>query len=826
MMMMIFEIILFILLFINNSLSLEWNCLMNKNSIDNKTKYLLYSNDQISEQCTITVEYINDQQEKQVCIAHTLTITSLPPLSLSSNHTMQTFKINSCQLSTLSQLPFSLPSSVEILDLSYNSLSKFILSFPLPSNLKSIYLDNNPNLIDINFGNNRVQRNLIGLSLRHNKKMKLSSLPPHLTQLDLTDCDLLQSSILPLLISLTKLTHLSLGDNQLERLPSIDENIQLEYLNVSNNRLTFIEDGWLHGQLHILDLKFNQIQSLEFLKNKLKFISTINRTSIYNDNDQVNVNHTLELFLNGNPLTCDCWLGAILDSSPASIIIHDLHLLQCHSHSIMDMSRNDLLCPYSRHCASDCSCCDFEACDCHFVCPSDCSCSHDAQWSRHIVKCPRTNLSDIHILLPQTITELDYEENDIEHIQPYVFIGKTSLIKLNLAKNNLQQLTNDTFCAASNLHELNLSYNPNLITIFPSINNLFQCLKHLQTIILSNDQITKEQPISDGWMILSNNNDSTVHLTKILQKSSAILSTSTLLTILMSSTNRPIRNSPTKPIIMPPTYPQEWTTFIPYTELPIIREIPFVQHHNQTLTIIVFFLLLFVLLFLILLITLAICRRRLRRHLTAELQRQRSHHYYYHHARLHQPSIKPIDNHGITGTNDSLYEQLPSLSSDSEQPFLYNEKKLNITNVPIIPPHPSTLRHHFCCHPTNHLLHIPTTNSHEYQYATNITTTTGCSTPTSQQHQCAAILLWANRLLYPTQNTYNHRDCSAHSCPSELQHLQQRLLSNQQDQTSITADNNVMRYCNNETFYVPSTTCRCNGHVQNLDTYIHPHVHR
>jgi Leucine-rich repeat (LRR) protein len=233
------------------------------------TKHILFSNDQIYEQCTITVEYNNLQQEKQVCIAHTLMIESLPPLSLSSNHTMQTFQINSCQLSTLAQLPFSLPASVEILDLSYNLLSTFALSFPLPANLKYIYLDSNPNLIDINFGHHRVQQRLIGLSLRHNKKIQLSSFPPHLTQLDLTDCNLLQSPILPLVISLTKLTHLSLADNQLERLPSMDESIRLEYLNVSNNRLTLIEDGWLHRSLRTLDLRFNQIQSLEFLENKL-----------------------------------------------------------------------------------------------------------------------------------------------------------------------------------------------------------------------------------------------------------------------------------------------------------------------------------------------------------------------------------------------------------------------------------------------------------------------------------------------------------------------------------------------------------------------------
>ena len=285
-MMIIIELILFILLTIDKSLLSEWNCTIKANSSDRKTSFL-FSNDQFSEQCTITVEYINYKQEKQVCIAHTLAITSLPPLSLSSNHTMQTFKINSCQLSKLSHLPFSLPSSVEILDLSYNSLSTFVLSFPLSSNLKYLYLDSNSNLIDINFGSYRAQRRLIGLSLRHNKKMKLLSLPPHLTQLDLTDCNLFQSSISSLLLSLTKLTHLSLADNRLESLPPLDENVQLEYLNVSNNRLTSIEDRWLYQQLRYLDLKFNLIRSLEFFKNKLNTISKMSQTFIDDAKDQV-----------------------------------------------------------------------------------------------------------------------------------------------------------------------------------------------------------------------------------------------------------------------------------------------------------------------------------------------------------------------------------------------------------------------------------------------------------------------------------------------------------------------------------------------------------
>jgi len=226
------------------------------------------SNNKNFEQCTITVEYISLQQEKQICLTHTLSINTLPPPSFSSNYTMKIFQINFCQLLTLSQLPFPLPSSLEKLDLSSNLLSTFTLSFPLPSYLKYLYLDHNPNLIDINFGQKRIQQKLIGLSLRDNKQIQLSSLPLSLTQLDLTNCNLLQSPMLTLLKSLTKLTHLSLAENQLKQLPILDERIQLEYLNLSNNYLTSIENRWLNKQIQILDLSFNQIKSLEFFKER------------------------------------------------------------------------------------------------------------------------------------------------------------------------------------------------------------------------------------------------------------------------------------------------------------------------------------------------------------------------------------------------------------------------------------------------------------------------------------------------------------------------------------------------------------------------------
>ncbi|CAF2937286.1 unnamed protein product [Rotaria sp. Silwood2] len=764
--------ILFIFLLIHKSQSLEWNC--------TATKHYLFSNDQIYEQCTIIIEYISleQQQQKQKCITHSLSIKALPPISILSNYTMHTFKIHSCQLLTLNQLPFSLPSSVENLDLSYNLLSTFTLSFPLPLYLKYLRLDHNPNLIDINFGYNHIQERLIGLSLRHNKHIQLKSLPLYLQQLDLTNCNLFESSILSILKTLTKLTHLSLADNQLKQLPLLDKRIQLEYLNLSNNHLTFIDNGWLHKSLKILDLKFNQIESLEFFNELLK----INQALKQNNHNQTMINNTLQLSLHGNPIICDCWFGSILNSS--FINITDLSLLQCNSHSIMNMSQDNFLCSYSQYCASDCSCCDFEACDCHSVCPSECLCLHDSSWLNHIVQCQQRNLFDIHIHLPETVTELNYEENNIEQLQPFVFVGKNLLIKLNLAKNNIKNLTNDIFCGASNLHEINLSYNRNLMIKLSNINELFSCLKYLEYIILSKEQIYKDEQINIGWMIKSNNN--LIRLIRIKQQLS--LSTHNLYTASISTSIYPLIQSET----------QSTTIFPIYHQQSLISS-SFIQH-NQTLIIIVFFLLLFLLLFLLFLILLAICRRKLRHHLRAELQRQRSHHYYYH-TNLHQSSIQIPNSNGTIGVNDSLYEQLPSLSSDSEQPFLCNEKKLTNTNAPALPPYPPTFRRYHCCH---------SINSHEYQYGRNNSTTTATaafySSLNLQQHPCPTVLVVRNPSLYANHHEY--------SCE-----LQQCLVSNQQEKHSMIC-------CNNETGFIPTILCQCNDPIQNIDTCTYPNVHK
>ena len=219
-------------------------------------------------------------------------------------------------------------------------------------------------------------------------------------------------------------------------------------------------------------------------------------------------------------MICDCWLSDLLHSS---IVLTDYSDLHCNDRSIFDRSPDDFLCSYKTHCTADCTCCDFEACDCHSVCPSECICSHDAEWRRHLVQCPQANLSSSHMLLPQTMTELDYTNNQIEEISPALFIGKSFLKKIDLTRNHLKQITNDTFCAASNLQEMNLSKNPSIRISLAQLDRVFACLKKLQYIVVSKEQIDEHETISNGWHILFHNiSDQTFRLTRVVQQTKGI----------------------------------------------------------------------------------------------------------------------------------------------------------------------------------------------------------------------------------------------------------------------------------------------------------------
>ena len=260
----------------------------------------------------------------------------------------------------------------------------------------------------------------------------------------------------------------------------------------------------------------------------------------------------------------------------------------------------------------------------------------------------------MHVLLPETMTELNYEGNHLDEINPLVFVGKVHLQKLNLARNNLQKFTNETFCSAKNLHEINFRTNPQLMNIASVLNELFACLKALEYIYLSHEQIHGE--ISSEWIT-----DDYGEFVRLKRTTKIQSTTTTVFSIVHEEF-------------------YATTNFIDY---------------HQAFLLLLFFLLLFLLLFSLLLISLAICRRKLR-----ELQLKRTELFHSNYLPPPPPPLPlPLPTASMKlpasqPTTDSLYEQLPSLSSDSEQPFLYQDKPTLIP--PALPPYPPVLVYGNC----------------------------------------------------------------------------------------------------------------------------------
>ncbi|CAF1026468.1 unnamed protein product, partial [Didymodactylos carnosus] len=328
-----------------------------------------------------------------------------------------------------------------------------------------------------------------------------------------------------------------------------------------------------------------------------------------------------------------------------------------------------------------------------------------------IVNCSLANLTDIPQLLPEKVTELSYESNNIQTIKSYVFVGKTSLLSLNLAHNNLTHFDNNTFCTIPNLEYLDLTHNPIILDNF----DIFKCLEHLHVIILSHEQLKNQTNtlLPYPWNIYSTNqylnlfrlssNITTLskriislyNFTNQLQinnnvkrertANKEILTTNPFVAYSSSIVNQNLttisNNSDRKRLSQPFLYKSYYSPTFDTTKcsdilttISSINPISFI-HQNQTIFFILFFLLILIMTCLILLLCLSYCTRKKldmkRHHLNIEL---RSDHPIHHipqtgDIRMYNTYYKKINQN--QNNQDSLYEQLPSSSSDnSERQFL------------------------------------------------------------------------------------------------------------------------------------------------------------
>lgn len=257
---------------------------------------------------------------------------------------------------------------------------------------------------------------------------------------------------------------------------------QLKILNLSRNSIEKLDDYLFSTKIDTIDVRWNRISSVENLS-KTRF-------------------GRVDLFLEGNPLKCDCWFSKLQSSAYLNLVDDDR--IDCHRFE------TEFLCSYLQRCDENCFCCEFEACDCHWICPKGCSCFNEFDWSRNIIRCENLNLTRFHDEIPESSTDLIYRENRLKRIPPSIFIGKSRLKRIDLSRNQLTTIDSRSFCAAQSLNELNLSENKNLRVNLSKFDDIFKCLKKLRLVIMSDEQIFDTTNLSPLWSIEFDGNFATI----------------------------------------------------------------------------------------------------------------------------------------------------------------------------------------------------------------------------------------------------------------------------------------------------------------------------
>uniref|UniRef100_A0A336M7V9 CSON006195 protein n=1 Tax=Culicoides sonorensis TaxID=179676 RepID=A0A336M7V9_CULSO len=400
------------------------------------------------------------------------------------------------------------------------------------TNLSHISFQHLPSLQILNLASNHL-RHIDKRTFQHNTQM-------HVIRLNNNRLEFLPSGIFKTLNMLVCLQELNLQNNHITQLlhtnafmhhPHREHSLVLRGTKSSSKNF-----GSRSKNSIIINLKDNRLERIE--QNALR----ITNESISDENDddtetdirRWNKEGEIKLYLQGNPLICDChtqWLRdanennnnynhhANHDTIPQILDIQNVSCI------IKKQLRQDLdrvmpvyvpkkhtypfLCEYFTHCFTDCHCCDFAACDCKYTCPARCECFHDASWTLNIVDCGRAEYFDVPKHLPMDATDIYLDGNDMGILGEHLFIGKKNLEVLFLNTSQISGINNRTFVGAGNIKKLYLQNNfiriltptmfesleklrelyldSNLIEILPD--DMFLKHKHLRIINLSSNQL-------------------------------------------------------------------------------------------------------------------------------------------------------------------------------------------------------------------------------------------------------------------------------------------------------------------------------------------------
>lgn len=282
---------------------------------------------------------------------------------------------------------------------------------------------------------------------------------------------------------LQQLSTLFLQNNLIENISIEGHDMPgLRTLNLSSNLLSSkIASGMFPDNVENLDLSYNNISDItEYAFYSYKHLRRLslkgNKLTTLAMNDlavPIDQSRRTIVYISDNPFDCDCkliWLRKKVNEISMNSgfpMVGDIYSVQCEKgYRIQEpvpfysIPTRDMLCEYTTECTKNCFCCEFEPCDCKFVCPYGCSCYSSADFmTTHYVQCTKRGLTKIPAGFPASSTEVSLDRNNISEIYSSSFVGLIYLRVIHLDHSGITTLANNSFIGLLQLKTLYLNNN-------------------------------------------------------------------------------------------------------------------------------------------------------------------------------------------------------------------------------------------------------------------------------------------------------------------------------------------------------------------------------
>ncbi|XP_055592082.1 toll-like receptor 6 [Uranotaenia lowii] len=396
-------------------------------------------------------------------------------------------RLISNQIENITRKAFKDLPSLQILNLARNKIQLIEKgAFEAAVSVQAIRLDGNqltdvdglfsgmPNLVWLNISDNRLEH------------FDYSQIPTHLQWLDLHKNELAEISNRYGLDNQLFLQTLDASFNRLTKVTPGSIPNSIEFLFLNDNQIVHVEPhSFIHKtNLTRVDLYANQLTGLDIKALRLQPVPEDKQLP--------------EFYIGGNPFVCDCnidWLQKINHvTSRQYPTINDIETVYCrlmHNRerafiSLIEAEPKHFLCSYNTHCFALCHCCEFDACDCEMTCPNNCQCYHDNSWSTNIVECSAAGYTDIPNNIPMDTTEVWIDGNNLVELSGHSFIGRKNLRVLHANHSNIEIIYNTTFIGLRRLTILHLEHN-NIQKLY---GNEFSALESLRELYLQGNKIS------------------------------------------------------------------------------------------------------------------------------------------------------------------------------------------------------------------------------------------------------------------------------------------------------------------------------------------------